>query len=297
MNDVLTPILARLRPRRRRCARRGRGRARRDPRRPGHRRAGRRLHRRAARQGRDRRPSSPRSCARCTRYADARRRGRRRDRHVRHRRRPRRHGQRLDDGRADRGGRRCAGREARQPRRVVAVRLGRRARGARRRDRARARAASRACVEEAGIGFCFAPRFHPAMRFLGPARRELGVPTTFNFLGPLANPARVRRQAIGVSDATMAHDDARRAARARRRARAGVLRRRRPRRAHDHHDEHGARARRRRDPRATRSIPLDFGIARATASDLRGGDAATNAAVRPRRCSPARTGRTATSRC
>jgi anthranilate phosphoribosyltransferase len=60
------------------------------------------------------------------------------------------------------------------------------------------------CVEAAGLGFCFAPRFHPAMRFLGPARRELGVPTTFNFLGPLANPAGVRRQAIGVSDAAMA---------------------------------------------------------------------------------------------
>ena len=60
------------------------------------------------------------------------------------------------------------------------------------------------CVEEAGVGFCFAPRYHPAMRFLGPARKELGVPTTFNFLGPLANPARVTRQAIGVSDATMA---------------------------------------------------------------------------------------------
>ena len=60
------------------------------------------------------------------------------------------------------------------------------------------------CVHEAGIGFCFAPRFHPAMRFAGPPRRELGVATTFNFLGPLANPAGVRRQAIGVSDPSMA---------------------------------------------------------------------------------------------
>jgi anthranilate phosphoribosyltransferase len=60
------------------------------------------------------------------------------------------------------------------------------------------------CVEEAGVGFCFARRYHPAMRFLGPARAEIGVPTTFNFLGPLANPARVRRQAVGVCDATMA---------------------------------------------------------------------------------------------
>lgn len=59
------------------------------------------------------------------------------------------------------------------------------------------------CITETGIGFCFAPRFHPAMRFAAPARRELGVPTTFNFLGPLANPAGVRRQALGVSDPTM----------------------------------------------------------------------------------------------
>ena len=60
------------------------------------------------------------------------------------------------------------------------------------------------CVEEVGVGFCFAPRYNPAMRFLGPARAEIGVPTTFNFLGPLANPARVKRQSVGVSDATMA---------------------------------------------------------------------------------------------
>lgn len=61
-----------------------------------------------------------------------------------------------------------------------------------------------ACVAEAGIGFCLAQRYHPALRFMGPARRELGVPTTFNFLGPLANPARVRRQAVGVADPAMA---------------------------------------------------------------------------------------------
>ncbi|MGH9033885.1 MAG: anthranilate phosphoribosyltransferase [Acidimicrobiia bacterium] len=60
------------------------------------------------------------------------------------------------------------------------------------------------CIDEAGIGFCFAPRFHSALRFAGPARRELGAPTTFNFLGPLANPAGARRQALGVSDPAMA---------------------------------------------------------------------------------------------
>jgi len=61
-----------------------------------------------------------------------------------------------------------------------------------------------ACIDEAGIGFCFAPRFHSALRHAGPTRRELGVPTVFNFLGPLANPARARRQVLGVSDPAMA---------------------------------------------------------------------------------------------
>ncbi|HEX2296479.1 MAG TPA: anthranilate phosphoribosyltransferase [Actinomycetota bacterium] len=60
-----------------------------------------------------------------------------------------------------------------------------------------------ACIEEAGIGFCFAPVFHPAMRHAGAPRRELGVPTIFNFLGPLTNPAGATRQALGVSDPKM----------------------------------------------------------------------------------------------
>lgn len=60
------------------------------------------------------------------------------------------------------------------------------------------------CIDEVGMGFCFAPRFHPALRFAAPVRRELGVPTIFNFLGPLANPARVRFQVVGVSDPDMA---------------------------------------------------------------------------------------------
>jgi anthranilate phosphoribosyltransferase len=62
----------------------------------------------------------------------------------------------------------------------------------------------RRCVEVAGMGFCFAPTFHPAMRHAGPARRELGVRTVFNVLGPLANPGRVRRQALGVGAASLA---------------------------------------------------------------------------------------------
>ena len=61
-----------------------------------------------------------------------------------------------------------------------------------------------ACVERAGMGFCFAPRYHPAFRHVGPTRKELGVPTVFNFLGPVANPAGVRHQVLGVSDPAMA---------------------------------------------------------------------------------------------
>jgi anthranilate phosphoribosyltransferase len=55
------------------------------------------------------------------------------------------------------------------------------------------------CVREVGIGFCFAPRFHPALRHAATARSQLGVPTVFNMLGPLTNPARVSRQAVGVA--------------------------------------------------------------------------------------------------
>jgi anthranilate phosphoribosyltransferase len=54
------------------------------------------------------------------------------------------------------------------------------------------------CLEEAGVAFFFAPTFHPAMRHAAPARRELGVRTAFNLLGPLTNPARPARQIVGV---------------------------------------------------------------------------------------------------
>lgn len=60
------------------------------------------------------------------------------------------------------------------------------------------------CIEEVGIGFCLAQRFHPAFRFAATARGDLGIPTTFNFLGPLANPAGAKHQALGVSDPEMA---------------------------------------------------------------------------------------------
>ncbi|MFJ6566994.1 anthranilate phosphoribosyltransferase [Streptomyces sp. NPDC091292] len=59
-------------------------------------------------------------------------------------------------------------------------------------------------AEEAGITFCFAVKFHPALRHVAAARSQLGIRTTFNFLGPLTNPARVKAQATGVADARMA---------------------------------------------------------------------------------------------
>jgi anthranilate phosphoribosyltransferase len=60
------------------------------------------------------------------------------------------------------------------------------------------------CVQEAGIGFFFAPVFHPGMRHAGVPRREMGIGTVFNFLGPLTNPARPAAAAIGCADARMA---------------------------------------------------------------------------------------------
>ncbi|MET0693546.1 MAG: anthranilate phosphoribosyltransferase, partial [Propionibacteriaceae bacterium] len=59
-------------------------------------------------------------------------------------------------------------------------------------------------VDRSGIGFLFAPRYHPALRHAAAMRSELGIPTTFNFLGPLANPAQPDSQAVGVADARMA---------------------------------------------------------------------------------------------
>jgi len=60
------------------------------------------------------------------------------------------------------------------------------------------------CFTNAGIGFMFAQAFHPAMKFAGPLRPQLGIRTIFNFLGPLTNPAGASRQVIGVSDKAFA---------------------------------------------------------------------------------------------
>lgn len=134
------------------------------------------------------------------------------------------------------------------------------------------------CIEEVGIGFCFAPRFHAAMRFAGPARRELGVPTTFNFLGPLANPARVRRQVVGVSDPGMADRIVSTLAELGA-TRAMVFF------GHDGLDEltttDVSTVRELRDGAIDRRVlePLDLGIARASAQDLRGGTPDENTAI------------------
>ncbi len=135
-----------------------------------------------------------------------------------------------------------------------------------------------ACIDQAGIGFCFAQAFHPAMRFAGPVRSQIGVPTTFNFLGPLANPARVKRQVVGVGDPAMAERIA--ATLVELGAVRGMVFF-----GHDGLDElttvdastamiidHGT------VERATIE-PLDFGLARTTAESLHGGDAEHNAKI------------------
>ena len=138
-------------------------------------------------------------------------------------------------------------------------------------------AAVAACAAEAGVAFCFAPVFHPALRHTAAPRRELGVATVFNFLGPLTNPARPLHQAVGVADPRMAAVMA--GVLAARGASALVFR------GDDGLDELST---------ATTSHvwvvgagvvreesldPTTLGIARTSVEALRGGDAAFNAAV------------------
>jgi anthranilate phosphoribosyltransferase len=139
----------------------------------------------------------------------------------------------------------------------------------------------RRCIDDAGIGFCFAPRFHPAMRFAAPVRRELGVATVFNFLGPLVNPAGARRQLVGVSDPAMA-DKMLEVLEAFGSVHAMVVF------GHDGLDELSSVAPSTmiesvREPdgtyrrRRVETEPAALGLERATLADLRGGDAARNA--------------------
>jgi anthranilate phosphoribosyltransferase len=133
------------------------------------------------------------------------------------------------------------------------------------------------CVTEAGIGFCFAAAFHPGMRHSGVTRRELGVPTFFNFLGPLTNPGRPRSGVVGCADARMAPVMA--AVFAARGDSVLVVR------GEDGLDEFTTSAPTRvwavSDGWVAETVidSLDLGMARSTAADLRGADAAFNAAV------------------
>jgi len=133
------------------------------------------------------------------------------------------------------------------------------------------------CLEVAGIGFMFAPAFHPAAAYAAGIRRELRVPTVFNFLGPLTNPARPDAQVVGVSDARMLPLLAE--VFARRGTRAKVFR------GQDGLDEltttglstvyeiaDG-------DVRERSLDPSELGLARARSEDLAGADAASNAAI------------------
>ncbi len=132
-------------------------------------------------------------------------------------------------------------------------------------------------AEEVGITFCFAAAFHPAMRHAAVPRRELGIGTTFNFLGPLSNPVRPGAQAIGCADTRMAPIMAE--VFARRGVDAWVFR------GDDGLDELTTTTTStvwavRGDAVVCEVIdPLDLGIARATTEDLRGSNPAYNADV------------------
>jgi anthranilate phosphoribosyltransferase len=131
------------------------------------------------------------------------------------------------------------------------------------------------CVMEVGIGFCFAPRFHPGLRHAAGPRRELGVPTAFNFLGPLSNPAQPAASAVGCADARMAPVMAQ--VFARRGQSALVMR------GEDGLDELTTTAPTRvwvaHAGRVAEVVvdARDLGVARAAPGDLRGGDPARNA--------------------
>ena len=133
------------------------------------------------------------------------------------------------------------------------------------------------CLAEAGIAFIFAPVFHPAMGHAGPVRRELRVPTVFNFLGPLTNPARPFAQVVGVSDERMlpllAQVLARRGTRAKLfRALDGLdeLTTTGPSLVFDVQDG---------ELRESMLDPAELGLARSEVGDLKGGDPEASAAI------------------
>jgi anthranilate phosphoribosyltransferase len=131
------------------------------------------------------------------------------------------------------------------------------------------------CVQEVGIGFCFAPVFHPSYKYAGPPRREIGVPTVFNLLGPLTNPAAPRAGLVGCAFGDLAE------------VMAGVFAARRASVLVVHGDDGLDEL----TTTTTSTIwriqagtidkltfdPLGFGFPRARMTDLVGGDAQTNA--------------------
>ncbi|HEY3218546.1 MAG TPA: anthranilate phosphoribosyltransferase [Candidatus Limnocylindria bacterium] len=135
-----------------------------------------------------------------------------------------------------------------------------------------------ACVAEVGIGFMFAPRFHPAMRHAAPVRRELGIRTVFNLLGPIANPAGVRRYVLGVPSAALGETMARALAELGAEHAIVVY-------GTDGLDEISPSAETRTwlihkgEVRFASLVPEDFGLERAPRSEIVGGDAATNARI------------------
>lgn len=129
-----------------------------------------------------------------------------------------------------------------------------------------------------GYAFFLAPVYHPAMRFAGPVRRQLGIPTVFNFLGPLSNPAGATTYAVGVSDGSMAE------------RMINVLAKTGATRAFVYHGDDGLDELtttghsiiwRLVDGDVTRAefTPEDFGVTRARVADLLGGEVEQNAAI------------------
>jgi anthranilate phosphoribosyltransferase len=134
------------------------------------------------------------------------------------------------------------------------------------------------CIGEVGVGFMFAPRFHPAMRHAGPVRREIGIRTIFNVLGPLANPAGVKRQLLGVPSPALGE------------RMVAVLRDLGAERALVVHSAEGldeispsgpTRTWELRDGaiREGELVPEDVGLERAPRDSVRGGDSAANATI------------------
>ncbi|MDQ3169805.1 MAG: anthranilate phosphoribosyltransferase [Acidobacteriota bacterium] len=134
------------------------------------------------------------------------------------------------------------------------------------------------CLEEAGIAFLFAPTFHPSMRHAGPTRKELGIRTAFNLLGPLTNPAGAARQLVGVPRPELTELVARS---------LGMLGTSRAWVVHgaDGLDELSttgySKVSEYRDGAVNTFYvhPSEFGIAKSSRADLRGGDAETNAGI------------------